>query len=91
VRETKSKAKKTAQSYSGTVNGIDVHAFVGQPIRCFAFINQTPEDYIQVITYESRVQSALELASSKNSEVEVSYEDDGVYKIALRVRQLDRS
>jgi hypothetical protein len=93
MADTKSKTKKVREagkSYRGTVDGIDVHAFGGQPVRCFAFVNQTENDYIQIVTYEARVQSALELASSKKCEVEVSYEDDGTYKIGFRVRLLDR-
>lgn len=87
---TKSKGTKGPASYVGTVDGIDVHAFGGQPVRCFAFINLDPHDYIQVIAYEARLQAALELASAEKCEVEVSYEDDGTNKIALRVRLLDR-
>jgi hypothetical protein len=87
----KPKAKaKAGTTYQGTVDGIDVHAYAAQPVRCFAFINKQPGDYIQVVTYEPQLQAALELASSKQCEVEVDYEDDGTSKSLLRVRLLDR-
>ena len=78
-------------SARGYVDGIDVHAFQGQPVRCFAFINQPgAEDTVQVIALEGRIQSALELASSKKCEVEVEFVDDQSHKVAIRVRLLDR-
>lgn len=74
----------------GTVDGIDVHAIGGQPVRCFAFVNTAGRDSVQVVAHESRIQAALELASSKGCEAEVSYQDDGTHKVAVRVRLLDR-
>jgi hypothetical protein len=69
--------------------GIDVHAFEGQPVRCFAILNSPGEDPFQIVAYEPRLQSALELASAKNCEAEVSFKDDGTFKVAIRVRLLD--
>jgi hypothetical protein len=77
-------------SFQGTVNGIDVHAFEGQPIRCFAILNSPDQDPFQIVVYEPRLQSALELAAAKKCEVEVSLKDDDTHKIAIRVRLLDR-
>lgn len=91
---TKKRSKATAtlgaDYYRGTVSGIDVMALGGQPVKCFAFITQAPTLEIQVVTYESRLQAALELASAKKVEVEVKFIDDGVLKSLTRVRLLDR-
>lgn len=80
-------------NFTGYVNGIDVIATLGRGVRCFAFINKSPSgtNYIQVETEEHRLQTALELASStKNVEVEVTYEDVGGAKVLRRVKLLDR-
>jgi len=90
MTNTSSKGTGASGDFRGTVDGIDVHAFGGQPVRCFAFVNQDGNDTIQVVAYEPRLQSALELASSKKCEVEVAFEDDGTHKVVLRVRLLDR-
>ena len=65
--------------YTGYVDGIDVIATKGQPVRCLAFVNRQPggSDYIQVETEEHRLQTALELASSRKVEAEVSFDDGG--------------
>ena len=77
--------------YTGYVDGIDVIA-TQAPIRCLAFVNKKPgsADYIQVETGEHRLQTALELASSKNVEVEVTYDNIGGANVVRRVRLLDR-
>lgn len=90
MSQTSSKGMGATGDFRGTVDGIDIHAFSGQPVRCFAFVNQDGHDTIQVITDDTRLQSALELASSKKCEVEVSFEEDGTHKILRRVRLLDR-
>ena len=77
-------------TFLGTVDGIDVHALEGQPVRCFAILNSPGRDPFQIVAYEPRLQSALELASAKKCEVEVSFKDDGTLKVAIRVRLLDR-
>jgi hypothetical protein len=77
-------------SFQGMVDGIDVLALEGQPVRCFAILNNPPKDPFQIVVYEPRLQSALELASVKKSEVEVEFKDDGTFKVATRVRLLDR-
>lgn len=77
-------------TYEGTVNGIDVIATPGQSIRCAAFINNKPGQYIQVETSEGRLQTALETANVKNERVEVSYNENGPQKVLTRVRLLDR-
>ncbi|WP_216912976.1 hypothetical protein [Nocardia noduli] len=78
-------------SLTGTVDGIDVHALVsGQPVHCFAVINGPGRDPVQIVVYEPRLQTALELASAKNCEVEVTVSEDGTQTVATRVRLLDR-
>jgi hypothetical protein len=77
-------------SFQGTVDGIDVHALEGQPVRCFAILNSPGRDPFQVVAYEPRLQSALELASMKKCEAEVAFKDDGGLKVAIRVRLFDR-
>lgn len=78
-------------SLTGTVDGIDVHALTpGQPVRCFAVLNSPDRDPVQIVVYEPRLQSALELASAKNFEVEVTVSEDGTQSVATRVRLLDR-
>jgi hypothetical protein len=91
MAKTKAGAKRRESNYyQGTVDGIDVHAYGGQPVRCFAIINQGPKESIQVIAYRIELQAALQLASAKRCPVEVEFEDDGSTKNLLRVRLLDR-
>ena len=77
------------ENYKGTVNGIDVHLNAGIPSKCFAFIKSNNGQYVQVVTFSRSLQTVLELACSKNLEVEVTY-DDAIEKILTRVRILDR-
>jgi hypothetical protein len=77
-------------TYEGTVDGLDVIAAPGESIRCFAFINDRPGEYIQVETSEGRLQTALETATVKKARVEVSYTESGPQKVLTRVRLLDR-
>ncbi len=88
-----------ASNYNGTVNGIDVQEVVAltavpegnqKVVKCYAFINKSDQNYIQVATKEHRLQTALELASSKKVEVEVEYNEEGGEKILTRVQLLDR-
>lgn len=76
--------------FRGTVNGIDVIAPPGQTPYCLAFVNRSPTDCIQVVTSQPQLQSALELASYKNCEVEITYVDSGIQYELTRVRLLDR-
>lgn len=78
-------------NYTGTVNGIDAQATPGAEPRCQAFINKGETDYIQVTTGYPNLQSALELASVKGVEVEVTYDDSTPENILTRVRVLDRN
>ncbi len=81
------------KDFTGLVNGIDVIAMPGQPVRCLAFVTQSPGHEIQVTTELHALQTALELASSKKARVEVSYEEneenDPENKLT-RVHLLDR-
>ena len=76
--------------YRGHVNNIDVFAPDDEPIRCYAIIGQDKDDYVQVTAIYHQLQTALELASAKNVEVEVSYIERDDQKILQRVRLLDR-
>jgi hypothetical protein len=77
--------------FVGTVNGIDVIAVPGQPVRCLAFVNQSSEKYIQVTTELHTFQTVLELASLMKAKVEVSYDEHNQEKILTRVTLKDRS
>jgi len=79
-------------NYTGYVDGIDVIATSGQPLRCLAFITRQPggTDSIQVETEAHALQTALELACSKGVEVEVDYDETGGPNVLRRVRLLDR-
>ena len=80
------------RTFTGIVNGVDVIATPGQPVRCLAFINRQKGsvDAVQVETEEARLQSILESASARGVTVEVSYRTtDGRNRLA-RVRILDR-
>ena len=78
--------------YQGFINGIDVIATAGKSVRCLAFVNKVRggAEYIQVETEEHRLQTALELACSEHTKVEVSYAEKGGLKVLSRVRLLDR-
>lgn len=77
------------ETFSGPVSGIDVIATPGLKLRCLATIGR-PAKEMQVQTEEHALQTALELASCKKVDVEVSYEASGPTKTLLRVRLLDR-
>ena len=78
------------KNFDGKVSGIDVIVTPGQPVRCVAYVTQTPKNEIQVTTELHALQTALELASSKEVRVEVSYDEQGPEKKLSRVRVLDR-
>jgi hypothetical protein len=78
------------KDFQGMVNGIDVIATPGQPVRCLAFVTQSSANEIQVTTEIHALQTALELASSKKVRVEVSYDETGGEKKLTRVHLLDR-
>lgn len=78
------------KDFQGNVNGINVIATPGQPVRCLAFVTQDPHHEIQVTTEIHQLQTALELASQKGARVEVSYEQSGVENTLTRVHLLDR-
>jgi len=78
------------KDFQGLVNGIDVIATPGQPVRCLAFVAQSSQNEIQVITEIHALQTALDLASSKKARVEVSYEETSGEKRLTRVHLLDR-
>jgi hypothetical protein len=78
------------KDFQGMVNGIDVIATPGLPVRCLAFVTQSSDNEIQVTTEIHALQTALELASSKKIRVEVSYEEAGGEKKLTRVHLLDR-
>lgn len=77
------------ETFSGRVSGIDVIATPGLELRCLAIIGEPPDER-QVETKQHALQTALELASSKGCEVEVSYEKAGASKSLARVKLLDR-
>lgn len=77
-------------TYQGSVNGLDTQATKGLLPRCQIFINQSPQDYIQVTTAEHSLQTALELACIKDVLVEVSYYEESGVNVLTRVRLLDR-
>lgn len=75
------------------MSGIDVMAAPGQKGRCLAFISPEKRgggDEIQVETENPMLQSALETASIKGVQVEVTYDENGGSKELKRVRLLDR-
>lgn len=79
------------KDFQGRVNGLDVIATPGLPVRCNAFITHTPQKEIQVTTDLEQLQGALEVAEAKNVLVEVSYQESGEEKKLTRVRLLDRN
>ena len=76
-------------NYQGRVNGIDAQATPGLKPRCQAYI-VNDRSQIQVSTSHYNLQSALECASKKGVEVEVTYDDSTPENILARVRLLDR-
>jgi hypothetical protein len=74
----------------GTVSGIDVIATPGKPVRFFAFVKPNVGEEIQVTAELHQLQTALELASSKQVEVEVTFEKSGPENKLNRVRLMDR-
>jgi predicted O-methyltransferase YrrM len=76
--------------YQGKVNGIDVMLDGNNEYLCFAFINHDATNYIQVTTRHPYLQSALELASSKDADVEITCTDTNEEHVLTRVRLLDR-
>ena len=75
--------------YKGYVRGIDVVATQDEPVSCFALIGYDESDYIQVRALYPQLQTALQLASAKNVEVEVSYVEQDNQRIVERVRFMD--
>ena len=81
--------------FEGFVDGIDVQvARTGRrkSVTCYAFINEQlgSTNNIQVETEEHDLQTALELASSKEVAVEVDYDVIDGSNTLNRVRLLDR-
>jgi hypothetical protein len=76
--------------FQGKVSGVDVIATPSLPIRCLAFVTAGGgTNEIQVTALEARLQSALELASAKDVEVEVTYDNSNPANELTRVRLLD--
>lgn len=78
------------ETFGGKVDGIDVQAFDGLPVRCQAILNPPGGEPVQIDVLEPRLQSALELASAKQCLTEVTCLVDGSSAVAVRVRLLDR-
>ena len=84
------------QSKEGVISGLDVQK-QQQGFKVFAFVTESPNSEIQVVTSEQRFQTVLEQASGNVNKiqdhkprVEVSYKVQDGDKVITRIRFLDR-
>jgi hypothetical protein len=80
--------------FEGFVSGIDVIAISGNPVVCTAFVSKGMPggmEEVQVTVPDHRLQTVLESAASRRTQVEITYIDKDGVKILTRVRMLDRS
>jgi hypothetical protein len=84
------------QSMEGVISGLDVQK-QQQGFKVFAFVTDSTNSEIQVVTAEQRFQTVLEQASGNVTKiqdhrprVEVTYRVQGGQKVITRVRFLDR-
>lgn len=76
----------------GLVNRVDVRYFGDdEHIRCFAWVNPNPDEQIQVVTDEARLQSALEMAAILKAPTEITFRqsDPEADRVVTGVRILE--